>query len=114
MKWLLGFVVAIIVVVIAAIVIIPMVVDPNDFKGEIVDTVRSATGRELSIGEEMELSVFPTLALRLGDVSLSNAAGFKPAHMAAIKELDLKVGLLPLLSGNLSVDKWCCVGSHSI
>lgn len=104
MKWLFGLIAAVIVLIVAAIVIIPMVVDPNDYKEEIVTAVKSATGRDLSIRDDMELSVFPSLALRLGGVGLSNAAGFDAKQMAAIEELDLKVAVMPLLSGSLEVD----------
>ena len=104
MKWFFGIIGAVVVLIIAAIVIIPLVVDPNDYKDEIVAAVKSATGRDLTIRDDMELSVFPSLAVRLGGVGLSNAAGFKAKQMAAIEELDLKVALMPLLSGSLEVD----------
>ncbi len=104
MKWFFGLIVATVVVIIAAIVIIPLVVDPNDYKDEIIAGVKSATGRDLTIRDDMQLSVFPALAVRLGGVALSNAPGFKAEQMAAVEELDLKVALMPLLSGSLEVD----------
>ncbi len=75
MKWLVGLIAALVVALIAAVIIIPLVVDPNDYKDEIVAVVKSATGRDLSIREDMELAIFPSLAVRLGGVALSKSIG---------------------------------------
>ena len=90
--------------VVVIIVIVPMVVNPNDFKPEIVEAVKSSTGRDLVIRDDMNLSVFPSVAIQLSGVSLSNAAGFSPENMAAVGAVDLKVAVMPLLSGSLEVD----------
>ena len=44
LKILFGLVLTVILLVIAAAIIIPLVVDPNDFKGEIVQQVKQQTG----------------------------------------------------------------------
>jgi hypothetical protein len=43
MKWITGLIVAVVAATRAAVVIIPMVVDPNDLKPEIFAVVTSAT-----------------------------------------------------------------------
>ena len=104
LKWLFGLVALLVVVVIAAIVILPMVIDPNDYKDEIIAQVKSSTGRDLAIRDPLELSVFPKIAVRLGGVSLSNAPGFGSEPFAEVEELDLRVAFMPILSGSLEVD----------
>lgn len=104
MKWILGLIGAIIVIGLAAIVIIPRLVEPNDFKPEIIAAAKQATGRDLTIRDDIGLTVFPNLALKLGGVTLGNASGFKAEQMAAMEELDLRVALMPLLSRKLDVD----------
>jgi hypothetical protein len=52
--------------IVAAAVILPMVVDPNDFKDEISQAVESKTGRVLAIEGDIGLSVFPWLGLAIG------------------------------------------------
>lgn len=104
MKWILGLIGALFLLVLAAIVLIPRLVDPNDFKPEIIAATKKATGRELTIRDDIGLSVFPNLALKLGGVTLGNASGFDAKHMAAMEELDLRVALQPLLSRKLDVD----------
>ena len=104
MKWILGLIGAIVVIVLAAIVLIPRLVDPNDFKPEIIAAAKQATGRDLAIRDDIGLSVFPNLALKLGGVTFGNRSGFDDGDMAAVEELDLRVALMPLLSRKLDVD----------
>jgi AsmA protein len=93
-----------VVVVIAAAVIIPMVVDPNDYKPEISALVKESTGRELDIQGDIGLSVFPWLALELGEVRLSNAPGFGETPFAEVKGASVRVKLMPLLQQQLEMD----------
>jgi AsmA protein len=99
--WLLGVLVLLIV---AAVIIIPLVVDPNDFKDEIVTQVRAQTGRSLQIEGDLNLSVFPWLGLETGAVALGNAEGFGDEPFAAAKSAVVRVKLLPLLDKELEVD----------
>lgn len=85
-----------IALIVAAAIIIPMVVDPNDFRGQISKAVKEQTGRDLALGD-ISLSVFPWLRVRISDVSLSNAQGFGDTPMAAAREAAVGVELFPLL-----------------
>ncbi len=78
-------------------------VDPNDYKDDITTAVQSATGRELIIDGDLELSVFPWLGLSLGQTQLGNAAGFGDQPMAQVEAVDIKVKLLPLLERQLEM-----------
>jgi AsmA protein len=103
-KWLVGLVLVLVLLVVAAVIVLPLVIDPNDYKQEIVEAVREQTGRELTINEPMDLSVFPWLGIAAGGVSLSNAPGFGDQPFASLGALQLKVKLLPLLSRTVQVD----------
>lgn len=89
---------------IAAIVVLPMVVDPNDFKGEIVERVQKQTGRDLTIAGDLDLSVFPWLGVQVNGVEISNAPGFGKAPFASVKKAAIRVKLMPLLDKKLEVD----------
>ncbi len=78
-------------------------VDPNDYKDDITTAVRDATGRELTIDGNLELSVFPWLGLSLGRTRLGNAPGFGDQPMAQVEAVDIKVKLLPLLKSQLEM-----------
>lgn len=109
-KWLLGLVLLLVLVVGAAIVILPMVIDPNDYKEQIVEVVKDQTGRDLEITKDLKLSVFPWLGLETGGVTLSNAEGFGDKPFAKIETLDLQVKLMPLLSKRVEVDTLVLTG----
>lgn len=90
---------------IVAAIALPLIVDPNDYKPRIEAAVEDATGRQLEIPGNIDLTVFPWLGVELGAVRLGNAAGFGDEPFAAIEGVQVRVKLLPLLAGNLEVGK---------
>jgi len=101
-KILIGIVVSLIAVVIAAAVLIPILVDPNDYKDEITQQVYNQTGRTLTIEGNINLSVSLPLSvsLELGKLELSNAEGFADKPFARMQSASLYVAIMPLLSAN--------------
>ena len=93
------------VLVIAAGIVITLVIDPNDYKDEIVQAVKTRTGRDLKIGGDIKLSLFPWLGVELKALELSNAPGFGDVPLARIRAAGVKVKLLPLFQKKLEVDK---------
>jgi AsmA protein len=89
---------------VVSIVVLPMIIDPNDFKPEIAEAVESSTGRTLAIEGDLELSVFPWLGISIGKSSLSNAEGFSARSFAQVEQVQIRVKLLPLLSRQLVMD----------
>ena len=82
---------------------LPFIIDPNQYKGQIISRVKKETGRELAIPGNIKLSVFPWLGVQLGEVTLGNAAGFGEKPMAQIKTMDVRVKLLPLLHKEVQI-----------
>ncbi len=105
LKFILWLVVALIALVAIAAVVLPMVIDPNDYKAEIATAVEKQTGRTLTIEGDITLSVFPWLGLDIGPTQFSNAAGFDEPSMARMEAVQVRVKLLPLLRKQLEVDK---------
>jgi len=93
-----------IALVIVGLIALPFVVDPNDYKQEISEQVEKATGRQLTLKGDIELSVFPWIALELGPLSLSNAKGFKADTFAQVDATQIRIKLMPLLSKQLEMD----------
>jgi len=89
--------------IVVVIIVVPMVIDPNDYREQIQATVKEKTGRDLSINGDLSLSIFPWIGIGINDVSLSNAKGFKAEHFAEIQQANVKVKLLPLLSQQVEV-----------
>ncbi len=103
-KWLFGIVFILVLLAVAAVVILPMVVDPNDYKPQIVEKAKQTLGRDLAIEQDLSLSVFPWLGIETGGVRVGNAEGFQAESFAEIEQLGLKVKLMPLLSRRVEVD----------
>lgn len=102
-KWTLRILISLIVLVVIAAVVLPMVLDPNDYKQEIEEKIAQQIGRQAHLSGDIEWSVFPWLALTFNDVSVDNEKGFKGDKFAEIQKLSARVKLLPLLSKNIEV-----------
>ncbi len=85
-------------------VILTLVFDPNEYKGEIVQAVKEKTGRELRIDGKIGWSFFPWVGIEIGRLELSNAPGFGAEPFARIDAAGAKVKLLPLLRKQVIID----------
>lgn len=92
--WILGGFVAVFVL---AAVALTLFFDPNDFREEISDSVKAQTGRDLVIEGDIELDVFPWLAVSMGKTTLGNAPGFGDEPMASFESASFSVRLLPAI-----------------
>ncbi len=95
---------AIILIIVAGLVALPFVIDPNDYKDEISSQVEKVTGRNLTLQGDIELSVFPWIALELGPLTLSNAEGFQSDYFAKVEQAEVRIKLMPLLKKQLEMD----------
>lgn len=77
-------------------------VDPDSFKDQIIASVRENTGREVTITGEMDLELFPYLAVRLDNLELGNPAGFEGPFLT-LRKAHLKARPLPLFVSRLEV-----------
>lgn len=110
LKYLLIAVVILVLVVAGGAAAIVLLVDPNDYRDEIASQVREQTGRELTLGGDIGLSVFPWLGLTLNDARLSNAPGFGDEPFAEVGEVEIRVKLMPLLSKQLEMETARLIG----
>ncbi|MFW5499571.1 MULTISPECIES: AsmA family protein [unclassified Maridesulfovibrio] len=102
-KIVVASVAGLVLVVAVAMVLAVILINPNDYKGDISDAVRDKTGRELVFDGDLELSVFPWIGVKTGGISLSNAAGFSEKNMFSLKSADVSLKLLPLISGKIEL-----------
>jgi len=98
----LGVVLALLV---AAVLVGPSLVDWNAHKDRIVAEVQKATGREFSIQGDMSLSLLPVPALSAQGVRLASVEGGSSAPMVELKELRVRIALLPLIEGTVQVER---------
>ena len=88
---------AIVALAIVAAISFALLFDPNDYRDNISAGVKEATGRDLVIEGELQLELFPWLAVQIGKSSLGNAEGFGDDPFASFDSARLSVRLMPLL-----------------
>ena len=103
LKWIFGIAGVLVGLIMVSMVAATLLINPNDYKGEIASQVKQQTGRELKIEGDISLSFFPWLGLELGRMELGNARGFGPEPFARIDTADAKVKILPLLSARVEM-----------
>jgi len=69
LKWTAIVIAALLVVVISALLIIPKFIDVNKYKPELEKYVLEATGRPLTVGGDVSLSLFPGAGVSFSDLS---------------------------------------------
>jgi AsmA protein len=103
-KFLIGIAVAVVVLIGAAIAV-PFLVPVEQYKGRIEAEVTTRTGRAFHIEGPVSLSLLPTLAVELNQVSFAGPPGARTAEMARLGKLELELKPWPLLSGKVEIDK---------
>ena len=103
LKWVLGGVGIVVVLLVVVTIVLPKVLDPNQYKEKIRTAVFEETGRELTIGGDIEWSVFPSIGLDISDLSLSNRDGFGDQPMLTVGEARVSVKLMPIFSREVKV-----------
>ncbi|WP_340117599.1 AsmA family protein [Pelagibius sp. 7325] len=95
-----------VVLLLVAVVVVPMLIPLDSYKGEIQAQVKEKTGRDLRIDGDISLSLLPTLAVSVENVGFANAPGATTPEMATIDRLDVALQILPLLSGEVAIDRF--------
>jgi AsmA protein len=95
---------AVIVLIVVAVIALTIFVDPNRYRGDIIEAVKRQTGRDLKIEGKLSLSFFPWIGLETKRLELSNATGFGKEPFAVVASSATKVELLPLLRRRIVVD----------
>ena len=103
LKWVLTSVLALAAAVIAAGYAILASFDSADLRAVIEEEAKKATGRSLAIGGDMDLAISWTPTIAIENVTFGNAAWGVWPELFSIRRLEVKVALLPLLSGEIEV-----------
>jgi AsmA protein len=109
-KWIVGIVVVLIVLVIALLLIVPHFIDIQKYKPEIEKQAAQATGRPVTIGGNLRLSLFPWAVIGFSDLHLGSPPGYKEKDFLSVKSFDVEVKLLPLISRDVQVKRFVVDG----
>ena len=79
--------------------------DPNSLKPRIAEAVKRATGRDLALNGKIGLKFSLTPTIRVDNVAFANPPGFSRPQMATLQSMELELGLLPLLSKRIEIER---------
>ncbi|MCF8114424.1 MAG: AsmA family protein [Desulfotignum sp.] len=103
-KWILGMMAALVVLVVAAIVLVPMFVDLHQYKRGLEELVTQQTGRSFTMGDDMDVSIFPWVGVRLSDLHLGSPEGFAAKDMVVVDQFEVRLKVMPLLSRRIEIN----------
>ena len=105
LKWFFGILIFLIVLLVGAVLALPYLVDPNEYKDEIISQAKPyMKGRDLQIPGDIKISIVPWLGFELGEVVIGNAEGFVLKPFATIKQSRAHVRFWPLLLKEIEID----------
>lgn len=93
----------VLVVSIAGAVYIAATFNPNDYKEQIIRTVKDSKQRTLHLDGDISLSFFPNIGANLGKVSLSEYNSDQ--QFASVEAARVSLALMPLLSRHIVVNE---------
>jgi AsmA protein len=99
MKWAGGLLLICVVTFAGLIILLPMVLDPNDYKDKISEMVYEQSGFRLEIPGDIILHISPRLEVlfALGQVRVLSAPDFSDVPLLSSEEARVELSLLPLL-----------------
>jgi AsmA protein len=105
LKWTLVVAVALAVVIVGALLVIPHFIDANRYKPLVEKYVLDATGRPLSVGGDVRMSLFPWAGVSFSDLRLGNPPAFGEKDFLTVKSFEVHVKLWPLFSRQVEADR---------
>jgi uncharacterized protein involved in outer membrane biogenesis len=96
--------VLVIAVIVAGIAILKSM-DFNEYKGLIAEKAKEATGRDLKIAGDLNLEISLSPKIAVEGVSFANASWGSRPEMVTVKKFAAEMSLLPLLSGQIEVQR---------
>jgi AsmA protein len=94
------------ILIFAGVLAIVMLFDVERYKPEIEQFVTEKTGYPLTLGGEIELSVFPWIGLSFTDLQLGNPDGFVNKNFVHVEDFQARLKVVPLLSQKVEISKF--------
>lgn len=91
------------VLLVAALIIGPFFIDWNKYKPQIIEQAKLAAGYDVRIDGDLSLTALPLPTLKIEGLSVVAPRG-KEQNLLTMEQAKVSVNILPLLSGNISID----------
>jgi len=102
---ILGVIVVVLVVLVGGALAFIQTQDFSKYQGVLRDEVKKVTGRDLVIKGPLDVSIGLSPTVKVSDVTFQNAAWGSRPELAKVKELDVQLQLIPLIMGDIAVNR---------
>lgn len=96
------------VIIISAVFILPRLIALDRFKGRIETILETSLNREVFLGD-IGLTFWPGIGAEIKEVKIANLPDFSKEDFIRLKSLQVLIKILPLLTGNMEVDKFILI-----
>ena len=96
-KWFFVLGGCLLALVITGLLIAPMFIDIKAYRPNIEKYVSDATGCTFTLGEDLQLSLFPWISIATDNVHLGNPPGFKEKYLLSVESFEVRIKLMPLV-----------------
>ena len=79
-------------------------IDTGEFRARFTQTLEDVLARPVTLGGDMDIAVWPRLALTVEDLVIGEAPGFGDGPAARFDEIAISVRIIPLISHEIEVD----------
>jgi AsmA protein len=104
-KWTSIILGGLLLVLLAAAFVMTSVVDPNRYRSKVEGIVSDLAGRPFVVEGNLEITWFPWLGVRMGAAHFSDALDIPGSAIAEWQSIAVAAKVLPLLKGQLVVDR---------
>ena len=100
------------VLTLAAVLIGPGFVNWDRYKDQVTARIGSATGLQVAIDGDMDLALLPRPTFKASGVRIGELSAVMSPDMARVDALEVQVALMPLLSGDVQVQRVALLKPH--
>lgn len=109
MKRLFAFLLIMVILVVGAILLLPTFLSTDVVRNKVIAQLSAWTDKDIVLTGPATLAVFPSLALELQGLSIRDRQKSEAAPLVAMDQLTARIHLLPLLSGNIEIDRFVMI-----
>lgn len=103
MKKFIAGILAVIGILIVAICVAPFLIPSSTYSRVAENSLEDMLGRDVTLGSDPQVTIFPRLGARIDDVQIANAEGFDDPYFAKADSLSVAVKWLPLFSRRIEI-----------
>ncbi len=102
----------VLVLALATVLIGPGLVNWDRYKDEVTERIGTATGLSVAIDGDMDLALLPRPTFKASGVRIADLTSVVTPDMARADALEVQVALMPLLSGDIQVQRVALLKPH--